>query len=242
MTMQQDITDKTTAMTHVDEAAQEMLQTLEADWRRMCGNADTLPHQMLNPSRLDAALSNAFVLRRVAPGAARFRVAGQNIHSLMRLDPRGMPFSSMFTEEAREMIMEMMEAAFSLPAIVALPLRGRRGFGFKPVKATVILLPMRDAQGEMTRILGGIAISGPAPRKGMQFELDETVEMRMEALEGRYPDRRAGSRSPEAMRLREATQFREPRTVAAATVNQGEPAAPTNRQRGHLKLVVDNTV
>jgi len=159
----------------------------------------------------------AFVLRRVGPGTARFRVAGQRLHQLLRMDPRGMPFSAFFSAKSRETAMEMLEAAFTLPAIVAIPLTAPRGFGRKPLRATALMLPMRDSEGEMTRMLGAIVTNGDVTKKVHQFDVDHTIEMRCETLEGNFPDRRTGPRS---------------------RPTETEPQTP---KRGHLRLVVDNS-
>ena len=201
------------AMTHLASEDCEILKTLEQDWRRMSGRGVDI----LDPKLLDAALPHAFVLRRVGPGTARFRVAGQRLHSLLRMDPRGMPFSAFFSDKSRETAMEMLEAAFTLPAIVAIPLTAPRGFGRKPIRATALLLPMRDSDGEMTRMLGAIVTSGDVPKRINQFDVDHSVEMRCETLDGEFPDRRTGPRSFD---------------------KQEETPAPS---RTHLRLVVDNT-
>ena len=202
------------AMTHLAPDDCLILKTLEQDWRRMSGNDVQPIAASLDPKHLDSALPHAFVLRRVGPGTARFRVAGQRLHDLLRMDPRGMPFSAFFTDKSRETAMEMLEAAFTLPAIVAMPLTAPRGFGRKPVRATALLLPMRDSDGEMTRMLGAIVTSGDVSKKVHQFDIDHTVEMRCETLDGHFPDRRSGARS--------------------------KPAYDAAPARGHLRLVVDN--
>lgn len=204
------------AMTHLAPDECQILKTLEQDWRRMSGNETQAKPGIIDPNQLDAALPHAFVLRRVGPGTARFRVAGQQLHSLLRMDPRGMPFSAFFTEKSRETAMEMLEAAFTLPAIVAMPLTASRGFGRKPVRATALMLPMRDSDGNMSRMLGAIVTSPDAPKKVHQFDIDHSVEMRCETLSGSYPDRRKGPR------IWDGTD------------------APTTPTRGHLRLVVDN--
>ena len=201
------------AMTHLAAEDCQILKTLEQDWRRMSGDSG----EMLDPKLLDAALPHAFVLRRVGPGTARFRVAGQRLHDLLRMDPRGMPFSAFFSDKSRETAMEMLEAAFTLPAIVAMPLTAPRGFGRKPMRATALMLPMRDADGDMTRMLGAIVTSGDIAKKVHQFDVDHTVETRCETLEGEFPDRRTG-----------------PRSHVVPVVK----AAPN---RSHLRLVVDNS-
>ena len=224
------------AMTHVDAPARDLLRSLELDWRRMCGNQMTPTHVGLDPLALDDALPYAFVLRRVGPGQARFRIAGQKLHEMLRMDPRGLSFGTVFTETARDTLMELVEAAYTLPAIIAVPLEAQGGFGRKPVTATVLLLPMRDAQGEITRILGAIVPSGPLPRRALRFGIAHHVAMRCDPLDGFYPDRRSGSRRPAPLPETPAPQ-------PAATPHLAPQRAPQPAAAGRpaLRLVVDNT-
>lgn len=220
MTMHHDPNAHLKAMTHLAAEECKILRVLEADWRRMSGNPMGQDPGFGHQRDLDAALPHAFVLRRVGPGVARFRVAGQKLHHLIRMDPRGMPFSAFFNEGSRETVMEMVEAAFTLPAIAAIPLTAKPGFGRKPVRATALLMPMRDSDGDLTRMMGAIVASNPIPRKTHQFDVDHTVEMRCETLDGAFPDRRTG-----------------PRTWT----QQPTPSKITKLpQRAHLRLVVDN--
>jgi len=99
----------------------------------------------------------------------------------------------------------------------AIPLTAPRGFGRKPLRATALMLPMRDSEGEMTRMLGAIVTNGDVTKKVHQFDVDHTIEMRCETLEGNFPDRRTGPRS---------------------RPTETEPQTP---KRGHLRLVVDNS-
>jgi hypothetical protein len=218
----------TTAMTHIDPDDQALLHALELDWRRMCGNAMTPTHVGLAPVKLDAALPHAFVLRRIEPGMARFRIAGQRLHDLLHMDPRGMSFGAFFTEAARDTALELLDAAFTLPAILAIPLIAPRRFGLAPVRGTALLLPMRDAAGDVTRMLGALVTSGSVPRRGVRFDIDHDVAMRCEELTGHFPDRRTGSRALSAASDQTATT---PQTPSSART------APASG----LRLVVDNT-
>jgi len=82
MTMHHDPNASLKAMTHLAPDDCKLLSILEQDWRRMSGT-DALG-DTLDQRQLDAALPHAFVLRRVGPGTARFRVAGQRLHTLLR--------------------------------------------------------------------------------------------------------------------------------------------------------------
>lgn len=100
-------------------------------------HAQLAPHALLN------ALPHAFLLHRAAPGAVRIRVAGQRLHDLLRIDPRGMSIGSLFSAAARDTVMDLVDTAFEGPTIVGLPMTASRGLGREPMPAE--LLPMMDA-------------------------------------------------------------------------------------------------
>jgi hypothetical protein len=83
------------------------------------------------------------LLHRAAPGAVRIRVAGQRLHDLLRIDPRGMSIGSLFSAAARDTVMDLVDTAFEGPTIVGLPMTASRGLGREPMPAE--LLPMMDA-------------------------------------------------------------------------------------------------
>lgn len=181
----------------LSDSAQGLLTALEKDWRRMCGNADAPAAGRLDPAALDAALPYTFVLQRTAAGAARIRVAGRELHNMLRMEPRGMPFTVFFQDSAKDTVMEMVEAAFTLPAIVAIPLMSPRRFNRRPLQAQLLLLPMHDANGDLSRLMGAIIPADLGHRSGQRFAIDPQAEMRCETLEGSFPDRRTGSRAPQ---------------------------------------------
>ena len=82
-----------TALNHLDPADQQILQVLEQDWRTIA--AQKQMKGRFDPALMDAALPHAFMLERTGPGALRIRVAGQRLHDLLRMDPRGMTFGTL---------------------------------------------------------------------------------------------------------------------------------------------------
>ena len=190
-----------------------ILRAIEHDWRRMCGNAVNPAPLGPDPFRMDLALPFTFILQRTGPGAARVRVAGQKLHDMAGLDPRGMSFGTFFSEAARETVLELVEASLTLPAIVRIPLHVPRSFGRKPLRAEALLLPLRDAQGGLSRIMGVIVSEAPLKMKPHRWDIDPNRKLRCETQEGAFPDRRMGPRADKM------------------------PAAP----RKGLRLVVDNT-
>jgi len=171
------------------------MQAVENDWRRMCGNTQNPAPLGPDPFRMDLALPHTFILQRTGPEAARVRVAGQKLHDMLQFDPRGMSFGAFFSEGSRDTVLELVDAALTLPAIVRIPLHSPRGFGRKPLRAEALLLPLRDAQGGLTRIMGVIVPETPLRMKSHSWDIDPKRELSCETLEGAFPDRRAGPRS-----------------------------------------------
>ena len=192
------------------EAERAVLRLLEEDWRQIC-SGDVVPaHAQLDPHALHDALPHAFLLHRTAPGAVRIRVAGQRLHDLLRMDPRGMSFGSFFTAAARDTVMDIVDTAFDGPAIVGLPLTAARGLGRKPMPAELLLLPMMDAQGQVTRMMGALVAAGPLNSRTYRFDIAGDAVLRHDSLNLPFAERR------------------------------GPRARPVPAERPKLRLVVDN--
>lgn len=220
----------------LDPDDQTILRVLEHDWRKMCGLDVAPAYDAVNPAALDGALPFSFVLQRVSPGVARIRVAGQKLHDMMMMDPRGMPFASFFADDSRETAMAVLEHAFQSPAIVGFALTTPRGFGRKPVRAEALLLPMRDRSGELTRMMGAIVTSGPVPSRPLRFDIAKDVSLRSDVLHAGLVDRRARrGRAPQP-----STPAPSP-TTAMPKVTPTPRQTPTQTMRPNLRLVVDNT-
>ena len=187
-----------TADSILPDEGQQILLAVENDWRRMCGNATHPAPLGPDPFRMDLALPFTFILQRTGPGAARIRVAGQKLHEMIQVDPRGMSFGAFFSDGARETALELVEAALTLPAIIRIALHSPRGFGRKPLRAEALLLPLRDAQGGLTRIMGVIVSETPLRLKAHRWDIDPTRALHCDPLEGAFPDRREGPRAAQA--------------------------------------------
>lgn len=144
------------------------LHQIEAYW-------DALPKQGLVPTRasvdprgLENVLEFAFVLERIAPGVARFRVAGQNMARLTGMEVRGMPVSALFNAPSRPQIGLALEHIFDAPAIAQLTIETETRFARSSQRGQMVLLPLCDDKGVVNRALGGLMLNHnsaePAPR------------------------------------------------------------------------------
>ena len=122
----------------------------------------------VDPRGIEGALDSAFVVERIAPGIARFRLAGSHLVDLMGSEVRGMPLSVLFAGESRPELAEAVEGVFSGPETLRLTLSGERGLARPTMSAQMILLPLRSDLGDITRALGCLVSEGPigrAPRR-----------------------------------------------------------------------------
>lgn len=163
-------------------ATNPTLQSLERYWQAL-RHAQRVPSRNdIEPSQIDAALPHAFILQRVAPGIARMRVAGQQLHNLLKMDARGMPLSTFFLPEARDEVAKLVEAAFTEPAIISIPLNAPANLVRPRLTGTMLMLPLRDDKGDTSRILGAIVTEGEAGSRPRRFEITKGACIRHETL------------------------------------------------------------
>ena len=136
------------------------LSNLRAYWEALRGDDPVPRRAQVDPRGIERALGIAFLAERVAPEVARFRVAGMRVNGLMGMEVRGMPLSALFEPEARDPFAQALRQVFDSPAIAELSLRGAPGLGQPRLDGRMLLLPLRADDGTVSRVLGGLAMSG----------------------------------------------------------------------------------
>ena len=140
-------------------------------WEALRNGASLPERAAVDPRGMAGALEHSFLIERVAPGLARFRIAGMVFTDLLGMDVRGMPISALFSGEARIELQKSLEKMFSTPGILSLNVTDDRGLGKSRVWARFELLPLLDAQGACTLALGCVGLSSPAFRLGHLFSI-----------------------------------------------------------------------
>ncbi|EAR51012.1 hypothetical protein OG2516_03388 [Oceanicola granulosus HTCC2516] len=141
-------------------ALQAAMRQMEDYWHELRGQHRLPQRRAVDPARLSAALPHAFLLQRVAPRVGRLRVAGQRLTQLLGMDPRGMPLSTFFHGEAREVVGARLADLFDKPAIVELPLAARRGLARPRLTGRMIALPLIGDDGLVSAALGALMVDG----------------------------------------------------------------------------------
>ncbi|WP_372840631.1 PAS domain-containing protein [Phaeovulum sp.] len=201
--------------------------------RRVPARAD------VDPRGIESALEYAFIAERIAPGMARFRLAGMHLNDLIGMEVRGMPLSSFFAPEARHRIGEIIEEVFQGPSAAELVLSGETGIGKPPLAARLLLLPLRSDLGDVTRILGCLVSDGQIGRNPRRFLIDA---VHVAAITAGYPTE-FGAAAPSGPQADEIA----PETATAPQPGFAEPAArfalpskSPEERRAQLRLVVKN--
>jgi hypothetical protein len=161
---------RTTNVISLDAARTVRLQPLLAvveDYWDSLRDGRLLPgRDEIDPRALSGALSRAFVIERIAPGQAHFRVAGSHIAALAGTEARGMPLSVLFDPAGRERLAEALRTLFDAPAVLRLTLSAAGGIGRPALTGGMVLLPLLD-RGGVQAAFGALSMgerTGRAPR------------------------------------------------------------------------------
>ena len=147
------------------------LAEVRAYWEGLRGGTGLPRRDQIDPRGIAGALDTVFLLERVAPGVARFRLAGMQINDLLGMDVRGMPVSAMIDPAARPRMADALEALFAGPAILTLGLEAERSVGRPALEGRLILLPLISARGPCDLALGCLATHGTTGRAPRRFAI-----------------------------------------------------------------------
>jgi len=153
------------------EQRQPVLALVEECWDGLRDGRPMPARHEIEPGALTGALANAFILERVAPGLARFRVAGSHLSALLGMEVRGMPISAMFEPHNRGRLAEALETAFATPAVVRAGLRCRGSIGRPALMGGMVLLPLGSGSGEVRHLLGALSMGGRIGRPPRRPEI-----------------------------------------------------------------------
>lgn len=152
-----------------------LLQEVRGYWEAL-RPGDGLPDRAnIDPRGLERALEYVFLVERIAPGMARFRIAGIHLTELMGMEVRGMPLTALFDPAGRERLQTLLEPVFAGPSVLELALEGERGIGRPSLEARMILLPVRGDDGTCDRALGCIVTTGGIGRTPRRFAIARQV-------------------------------------------------------------------
>lgn len=150
--------------------AAQILSRLRAHWFSLRQGRVVPDRVDVTAAGLGPALDHAFILERIAPGAARLRLAGRHLVDLMGMEVRGMPFCALFNPRARGHLSDVVEAVFRGPQLAHMMLHAPLAAGGE-VDGQMLLMPLKSDLGDVTRILGCLVAEDVPARGPVRFDL-----------------------------------------------------------------------
>lgn len=140
------------------------LASVLAYWDRLRRGRTVPARSDLDPVALQPWLAGSGILERDAGGSIRFRLGGRVIAGILGVDARGMPFRALFAVAARDRLTGLTEALFDGPQLLCLTLVApHAAAGQPPIKVPMLVLPLSDGSGAVTRALVCVDVD---PRAG----------------------------------------------------------------------------
>ena len=178
---------------HLCPESRFVLQQIEAEWRRTgtikkYGNTQT--NQVIE---MCMERDDLFLVQEPRASQPEILFSNQRLRKTFGAQKAKFPISNLFLESACETALELIDAAFTLPAIVSLPLVASRRSLRRESSAELLLLPLSDGPGRAKFLIGALAHSSNALRKSTKFGFAKGVSFRCEQLTSPHPDRRQGS-------------------------------------------------
>ncbi|MEP5151794.1 PAS domain-containing protein [Planktotalea sp.] len=209
---------------------------LHAYWDALRGARIMPTRNEFDPRGVASTLSNTFIAEKIAPRVARIRVAGTVMNDVLGMDVRGMPLTSFFDPEARDVIAEATTEIFNNPSMVVLELTARVGITRKIIQGRMLLLPMSDEEGDVSRIAGCLDLPKGLNRKPRRFQVASLRSSNLtgdpvRALPNQVPEFTRPTEQPSYAFAEKPTVFRSQRTVSS-TLQTPKPSG--------LRLVVCN--
>lgn len=239
------------------------LRQAEAYWTALRRGDDVPSRSQIDPRGLENILSNTFILERIAPGIARFRLAGAVLNEMAGMEVRGMPITAFFTADSRKQLSAAMEHMFETPAIVELELQIEGPRLHSPREARMLLLPLRSDLGDISRVLGVFVTDEESSAATSQRFSISSIEMRSVAKASGTPEFKAKRRAareesrdvnlPNPGFAETQARFKDERSLLdeakallersragkpAMTGKTDEPASGKAKGAPHLRLVV----
>ena len=147
------------------------LAEVRAYWEGL-RTATSLPlREAMDPRGMAGALEVTFLVERIAPGIARFRLAGMQVADLLGMDVRGMPLSSLFDPAGRTRLTGPLEGLFRDGVALDIWLEAERGVGRPAMEARMLLLPLVSTRGVTDLALGCLAVEGVTGRAPRRFAI-----------------------------------------------------------------------
>lgn len=137
-----------------------VLLQLRQYWESMRSGKSVPLRSDVSPQGIQRVVEHAFLVERLAPGTARFRLAGRHLVDLMGMEVRGMSLNALVNQPSRRRFCAVLETVFAAPQIAEMRFSAKADYGCPEVSARMLLLPLKSDLGDVTRALGCLVSRG----------------------------------------------------------------------------------
>ncbi len=155
-------------------APMKSLREMHSYWDSLRADRSLPRRTDVDPREISHLLESGFLLERMAPGDVRFRLAGMGISDLMGMDVRSMPLRALIKPTQRPEFTESLDDVFTRPEVHTYHLVSEQ-MAQPALKSAMIILPMLDEDGEVTRALGALVVAGPVGFPPRRFVMAERL-------------------------------------------------------------------
>lgn len=148
----------------------QIIKDLFEYWENLRSDRVAPARAEIDPRKIKGTLGHTFILEAVAKGTPRFRLAGIEVCDLLGMELRGMPSHALFEDVDRELFGSTVNEVLSTPQIAELRLDGQLAGG-RQVTGTMILMPLQDEKGNLTRVLGAVTLDRELLRPPVRFTI-----------------------------------------------------------------------
>jgi hypothetical protein len=135
---------------------QRVTRALFEHWDALRGARPAPDRNDIDPGAIRSCLANTFVLAFDPDCEHPFRIAGTAICALFGRELTRSPFVSLWAEENRNAVLDLVRAVAEETEGAVASVTGRTGEG-EALAIEMILLPLADAGGSSGRLLGALA-------------------------------------------------------------------------------------
>jgi hypothetical protein len=165
-------------------SASSPLRQVRGYWEGLRQSGSIPARDALDPRGMVGALEQVFVIERIAPGLARFKLVGSHVTEVFGCEVRGMPFTTLFDPPGRGAVGPVLECVFAIPAILHMDLEAERALGRPALRAQLLILPLSSHGGRIDMALGCLTLDGVTGRAPRRFAIARSMTEKLATSRG----------------------------------------------------------
>jgi hypothetical protein len=128
----------------------------------------------IDPARIAEILPETMMLEATKPGSYRFRIAGTRICEWLGMELRGLNFLALWSPADQRYVEHRLRELAQTGRTTSLMVNSTTSDG-RPVTSEIIILPLANAVGEITRYMGAWSMAAPTEWAGTRYLTDHQL-------------------------------------------------------------------